>query len=97
MKGLIEGTGAEIDLRPQLEINTHEVRAAHGASTGRLDDNLLFYLLSRGLDRQHARGLLKWAFLGDVLRTIDLPGLRAEAERLAAGQLPDVPVLAVLP
>jgi Fe-S cluster assembly protein SufD len=97
LKGLIEGTGAEIDLRPQLEINTHEVRAAHGASTGRLDDNLLFYLLSRGLDRQHARGLLKWAFLGDVLRTIDLPGLRAEAERLAAGQLPDVPVLAVLP
>jgi Fe-S cluster assembly protein SufD len=97
LKGLIEGTGAEIDLRPQLEINTHEVRAAHGASTGRLDQNLLFYLLSRGLDHKHARALLKWAFLGDVLRTIDLPGLRAEAERLAAGQLPDVPALAALP
>jgi len=97
LKGLIEGAGAEIDLRPQLEINTHEVRAAHGASTGRLDENLLFYLLSRGLDRAHARGLLKWAFLGDVLRTIDLPDLRAEAERLAAGQLPDVPALVGLP
>ena len=97
MKGLIEGKGAEIDLRPQLEINTHEVRAAHGASTGRLDENLLFYLLSRGLDRQDARALLKWAFLGDVLRTIDVPDLRAEAERLAAGQLPDVPALVALP
>jgi Fe-S cluster assembly protein SufD len=97
LQGLIEGAGAEIDLRPQLEINTHEVRAAHGASTGRLDENLLFYLLSRGLDRQHARGLLKWAFLGDVLRAIDLPDLRAEAERVAAGQLPDVPALRALP
>jgi Fe-S cluster assembly protein SufD len=97
LKGLIEGKGAEIDLRPQLEINTHEVRAVHGATTGRLDENLLFYLLSRGLERQEARALLKWAFLGDVLRSIDVPDLRAEAERLAAGQLPDVPALVALP
>jgi Fe-S cluster assembly protein SufD len=90
LRGLIEGAAAEIDLRPSLEISIDEVRAAHGATTGRLDENLLFYLLARGIDARTARALLKWAFLGDVLREIALPGLRAEVERLAAGQLPDV-------
>jgi len=97
LRGLIEGEGAEIDLRPHLEINTDEVRASHGATTGRLDENLLFYLLARGIDRHTARGLLKWAFLGDVLREIALPELRAQAEGVAAGQLQDVPAMEVLP
>jgi Fe-S cluster assembly protein SufD len=96
LRGLIEGAGAEIDLQPRLEINTDEVRASHGATTGRLDDNLLFYLLARGIDPERARGLLKWAFLGDVLREIDVPVLRAEAEHVAAGQLPDVAALGAL-
>jgi Fe-S cluster assembly protein SufD len=95
LRGLIEG-GAEIDLRPRLEILTDDVRASHGATTGRLDEDLLFYLLARGIDRPTARALLKWAFLGDVLRQIEQPALRAEAERLAAGQLPDVPQLGTL-
>jgi Fe-S cluster assembly protein SufD len=90
LRGLIEGPAAEIDLRPRLEISIDEVRASHGATTGRLDENLLFYLLARGIDAHTARALLKWAFLGDVLREITLPGLRAEVERLAAGALPDV-------
>jgi Fe-S cluster assembly protein SufD len=93
LRGLIEGASAEIDLRPRLEILTDDVRAQHGATTGRLDEDLLFYLLARGIDRPTARSLLKWAFLSDALREIDVPALRAEAERLAAGQLPDVPDL----
>ena len=96
LRGLIEGGTAEIDLRPRLEILTDDVRAVHGATTGRLDENLLFYLLSRGIDPATARTLLKWAFLGDVLREIELPELRAEAERLAAGQLADAPALGAL-
>jgi Fe-S cluster assembly protein SufD len=95
LRGLIEGS-AEIDLRPRLEILTDDVKASHGATTGRLDEDLLFYLLARGIDRTTARALLKWAFLSDVLRQIELPALRAEAERLAAGQLPDVPPLGAL-
>lgn len=90
LRGLIESASAEIDLRPRLEINTDDVRAQHGATTGQLDENLLFYLLSRGLDPSTARALLKWAFLGDVLRAIELPALRSAAEHGAAGQLPDV-------
>jgi len=53
-------------------------------------------MLARGIDRQTARALLKWAFLSDVLREIELPGLRAEAERLAAGQLQDVLAIGAL-
>jgi Fe-S cluster assembly protein SufD len=96
LRGLIEGSGAEIDLRPRLEINTDEVRAQHGATTGALDENLMFYLLARGIDRATARALLKWAFLGDVLRAIELPQLRSAAEHGAAGQLPDVMAIGAL-
>ncbi len=96
LRGLIEGARAEIDLRPRLEIYTDDVRAQHGATTGQLDDNLLFYLLARGLDAATARALLKWAFLGDVLRAIDLPDLRAAAEQAAAHQLPDVMAVGAL-
>jgi Fe-S cluster assembly protein SufD len=90
LRGLIEGPAAEIDLRPRLQIDTDEVSAQHGAATGRLDEQLLFYLLARGIDRATARALLKWAFLGDVLRAIELPALRSQAEHDAAGLLQDV-------
>lgn len=96
LRGLIEGERAEIDLRPRLQINTDDVRAQHGATTGQLDENLLFYLLSRGLDAKTARALLKWAFLGDVLKAIDLPALRSAAEHAAADQLPDVMAIGAL-
>jgi len=96
LRGLIEGAGAEVDLRPRLEINTDEVKAQHGATTGALDENLMFYLLARGIDRDSARALLKWAFLGDVLRAIELPAVRRAAEHGAAGQLPDVMAVGAL-
>ncbi|MEO7775643.1 MAG: SufD family Fe-S cluster assembly protein, partial [Steroidobacteraceae bacterium] len=81
LKGLIAAEQAEIDLRPELEINTNEVQASHGATTGALDETALFYLLSRGLDRDTARLLLEWAFLEDVLAHVQLPALRAQLER----------------
>ena len=49
LRGLLAGPEAEIDVRPQLEIYTDDVRCSHGATAGKLDDNMLFYLLSRGL------------------------------------------------
>jgi Fe-S cluster assembly protein SufD len=72
------------------------VKAQHGATTGALDENLMFYLLARGIDRSTARALLKWAFLGDVLRAIELPQLRSAAEHGAAGQLPDIMAIGAL-
>ncbi|HEY2462891.1 MAG TPA: Fe-S cluster assembly protein SufD, partial [Steroidobacteraceae bacterium] len=66
-RGLLLSPSAEIDTRPQLEIHADEVKCAHGATTGRLDPDMLFYLLSRGLDRETAQSLLVYAFLADVL------------------------------
>jgi Fe-S cluster assembly protein SufD len=80
LRGLLAGGDAEIDVRPQLEIYTDEVRCSHGATAGKLDDDMLFYLLSRGLDREMAQRLLKWAFLEDVIAKIEVPELRRQIE-----------------
>ena len=87
LRGLLAGPEAEIDVRPQLEIYTDDVRCAHGATAGKLDDNMLFYLLSRGIDAATAQRLLKWAFLEDVVARIEVPELRRQIERSLVGQM----------
>ena len=89
LRGLLAGPEAEIDVRPQLEIYTDEVRCSHGATTGKLDEQMLFYLLSRGLDRDTAQRLLKWAFLEDAIASIEVPELRRQIELALAGALED--------
>jgi len=89
LRGLLAGPDAEIDVRPQLEIYTDDVRCSHGATAGKLDENMLFYLLSRGLERDTAQRLLKWAFLEDVIAQIALRPLRRQVEERLAGQLRD--------
>lgn len=89
LRGLLAGADAEIDVRPQLEIYTDDVRCSHGASVGKLDDNMLFYLLARGLERAEALRLLKWAFLADAFARIEVPELRRQIEENLAAALKD--------
>ena len=96
LRGLLAGAEAEIDVRPQLEIYTDDVRCAHGATAGKLDEAMMFYLLSRGLDRETAQRLLKWAFLEDVVAKITVPELRRQIEQSLAGQLNETAVLTEL-
>ncbi len=93
LRGLLAGPEAEIDVRPQLEIYTDDVKCSHGATAGKLDDNMLFYMLSRGLDRDTAQRLLKWAFLEDVVARIEVPELRRQIEQSLAGHLNETAVL----
>jgi Fe-S cluster assembly protein SufD len=88
-RGLLLSPSAEIDSRPQLEIHTDEVKCAHGATTGRLDPNMFFYLLSRGLDRTTAQSLLVYAFLGDVLTGMSAGTARGAIEDALIAELPD--------
>jgi Fe-S cluster assembly protein SufD len=88
-RGLLLSAQAEIDTRPQLEIHADEVKCAHGATIGRLDPDMLFYLLSRGLDRETAQGLLVYAFLADVLTDMSVPSARTAIEEALIAQLPD--------
>jgi len=89
LRGLLAGPEAEIDVRPQLEIYTDEVRCSHGATAGKLDENMLFYLLSRGLEPEVAQRLLKWAFLEDVVAKIEVAELRRQIEERLARQVPE--------
>jgi len=88
-RGLLLSPTAEIDTRPQLEIHADEVKCAHGATTGRLDPNMLFYMLSRGLDRDTAQSLLVYAFLADALTGMSVASARAAIENALIAQLPD--------
>jgi Fe-S cluster assembly protein SufD len=92
-RGLLLSPSAEIDTRPQLEIHADEVKCAHGATTGRLDPDMLFYLLSRGLDRETAQSLLVYAFLADVLTGMSVTSARSAIENALISQLPDSQIL----
>jgi Fe-S cluster assembly protein SufD len=92
-RGLLLSPSAEIDSRPQLEIHADEVKCAHGATTGRLDPDMLFYMLSRGLDRDTAQSLLVYAFLADVLTGMSVASARGAIESALIDQLPDSQVL----
>jgi len=71
---------AEIDSKPELEIYADEVVASHGATVGQLDENQLFYLRSRGLDRASARTLLTTAFCRSVVEQLPNERLRGQLE-----------------
>lgn len=78
-KNLLLSENAEVDTRPQLQIDADDVRCSHGATIGQLDEDELFYLQSRGISRADAEHMLANAFVGDV---ISRPGPFAQ-ERLA--------------
>ena len=92
-RGLLLAPGAEIDARPQLEIYTDDVKCSHGSTTGTLDEDMLFYLLSRGIDSATARGLLIFAFLDDVVARMGIDAVRRHLEGRMATMLPDAPVI----
>ena len=72
---------AQVDTKPQLEIFADDVKCTHGATVGRIDENALFYMKSRGVDAETARRLLIYAFAADVLETIEQAEVREGLER----------------
>ncbi|WP_121115837.1 SufD family Fe-S cluster assembly protein [Croceibacterium ferulae] len=78
-KGLILERGAATNARPELEIYADDVKCAHGASIGQLDESARFYMAARGLPPELARKLLVQAFIGDAFAAL---GDEGEQERL---------------
>jgi len=68
---------AEFDAKPELEIFADDVVCGHGATSGDLDHDHLFYLMSRGVPRADARKLLIEAFVSEAFDTVEHEGLRA--------------------
>lgn len=73
--------------RPQLKIDDDDVKASHGAATGQLEKNELFYLRSRGLSKEAARYLITYGFAEEVLELIGHASLRKELEEFTAARI----------
>lgn len=78
---------ASIDTKPQLEIWADDVKCSHGATTGQIDAEQLFYLRARGLDKVQARALLLQAFAGDIVQNIKSEALQAKMHEAIAQRL----------
>jgi Fe-S cluster assembly protein SufD len=75
-RALLLSDEAEADNKPELEIFADDVTCGHGATSGALDDSLLFYLRARGLAEKEAQALLVQAFLGEAIEQIADDNLR---------------------
>lgn len=86
-KNLLLSDDATIDAKPMLEIFADDVKASHGEAVGRLDEDSLFYLRSRGIGEAEARELLTQAFARDVLKALAIPSFVEPLDRLVAQAL----------
>ena len=75
-RALLLSDEAEADNKPELEIFADDVQCGHGATTGALDDSLLFYLRARGMTEKQAQALLIQAFVGEAIESIVNDDLR---------------------
>ena len=75
-RNLLNSDKAQMFAKPQLEIYADDVKCSHGLTTGHLDEEALFYLRSRGMDKEEARLLLLVAFTSDVVDLVRIPTLQ---------------------
>ena len=87
-RNLLLTRNAEIDTKPQLEIHADDVKCSHGATIGQLDEQMLFYMRSRGIPEDAARGMLTYGFARDVVDRIDRPELRESIGATVLEHLP---------
>jgi Fe-S cluster assembly protein SufD len=90
-RNLLLSRDAEVDTKPQLEIHADDVKCSHGATVGQLDEQMVFYLRTRGIDEAAARALLTYGFARDVADRMSITALRevvaqALLERLPQGE-----------
>lgn len=75
-RNILLSNTATVNTKPQLEIWADDVKCSHGCTTGQLDEEALFYLRARGIDKDSARAMLLYAFAGEVTDKISHDGLR---------------------
>ncbi|TCD06628.1 SufD family Fe-S cluster assembly protein [Erythrobacteraceae bacterium CFH 75059] len=86
-RGLILERGASVNAVPQLEIFADDVKCAHGATVGQLDEQARFYMAARGLPPEVARRLLVQAFVADAFVALDDADDRERLMRVVLGKL----------
>ena len=78
---------AKVNTKPQLEIWADDVKCSHGCTVGQLDEDALFYLMSRGIPNKEATSILLSAFSTDITEKIDDENLRKHYEELILREL----------
>lgn len=86
-KNILMSDDASMNAKPQLEIFADDVKCSHGATTGQLDDDALFYLRSRGISEENSKALLNVAFAADVIKNISIEPLRNNLSVLISAKL----------
>ncbi|MFA5574020.1 MAG: Fe-S cluster assembly protein SufD [Brumimicrobium sp.] len=81
-KNVLLSEKASIYSKPELEIYADDVRCSHGSTIGELDQQALFYLRSRGINKSEAEQLLVSAFIGDVLDKIENDAVRKQVDKI---------------
>jgi Fe-S cluster assembly protein SufD len=84
---LLLSDGGTMNNKPELEIFADDVQCGHGATCGALDEDLLFYLMARGLPRKEAESLMVQAFLGEAIETVEHEGTREALVAVVEGWL----------
>jgi Fe-S cluster assembly protein SufD len=80
---------ASIFTKPQLEIWADDVKCSHGATTGQIDEEALFYLQSRGISKDTAKALLMIAFASEVVQEIKIKEVKEYVEEIIHNMLHD--------
>ena len=75
-KALILSKESQFNSKPELEIYADDVKCSHGSTMGNIDDNSIFYLMSRGLTKDQANKMIVEGFLNEVIETIAEPNIK---------------------
>ena len=86
-KNLLLSNDARVDTKPQLEIFNEDVKCAHGATVGQLEEEELFYLLTRGLPDALARNLLTYGFAEEIINKITVESIKEELDAAVLNRL----------
>ena len=86
-KNLLLSNDARVDTKPQLEIFNDDVKCAHGATVGQLEEEELFYLLTRGLPENLARNLLTYGFAEEIINKIGIESIKKELDATVLNRL----------
>ncbi len=86
-KNLLLSNDARVDTKPQLEIFNDDVKCAHGATVGQLEEEELFYLLSRGLNESLARNLLTYGFAEEIINKIEIESIKKQLDEAVLNRL----------
>lgn len=86
-KNLLLSNDARVDTKPQLEIFNDDVKCSHGATVGQLEDEELFYLLTRGIPETLAKNLLTYGFAEEIINKIEIEAIKSELDAAVLNRL----------